>query len=83
MAEIAEKTKYWLFGMGPKRIALEAFTAKVTGILTLIVGIISAATNNELGLGTGNWFLLSIACFVWGILAWFIAYFGAKEGYSR
>ena len=83
MAEIPQNTKFWLFGMGPKMITKEAFMVKVAGIVTLIVGIISAATNNGFGLGVGNWFLLSIALFIWGILAWFIAYYGAKEGYTR
>ena len=83
MAEIPQNTKFWLFGMGPEMITKEALMAKMAGIVTLIVAIVSAATNNELGLGVGNWFLMSIALFFWGILMWFIAYFGAKEGYKR
>jgi len=50
------------------------------GMVTLILSIISAATNNALGLGAGNWFLLTIALFLFALSAWPCAYFGAKEG---
>lgn len=83
MAEIPENAKLWLFMNGPRFSAIESFFVCFTGILAMILGIISATTNNALGLGAGNWFLLSIVLFLWGTIKWFIAYFGAKEGYKR
>ena len=80
MAEIPQNLKFLLFGKGPRWHAKVALGLDSAGIVTLILGIISAATNNALGLGSGNWFLLTIALFLWGLHAWFCAYFGAKEG---
>lgn len=80
MAEIPQDMKRLLFGMGPKWHATVSMVLDSVGMITLILSIISAATDNELGLGAGNWFLLTIALFVFGLSAWFCAYFGAKEG---
>ena len=80
MAEIPQNMKFLLFGKGPRWHAKVALVVESIGIVTLILGIISAATNNALGLGAGNWFLLTITLFLWGLSAWFCAYFGAKEG---
>ena len=80
MAEIPQNLKFLLFGKGPGWHAKVAFGLDSAGIVTLILGIISAATNNALGLGAGNWFLLTITLFLWGLSGWFCAYFGAKEG---
>jgi len=59
-----------------------AFVANFLGILSVIVGIVSAATKHPLGLGATSWFLLTIIFFLWSLSFWFSAYFGAKEGYS-
>ena len=83
MAEIPQNTKFWLFMLGPRKSAIESLIVCCTGIVTMILGVVSAATNNALGLGANNWFFLSIILFLWGIAKWFIAYFGAKEGYER
>ena len=80
MAEIPKDMKRLLFGMGPKWHAKTSMVLDGVGMITLILSIISAATNNTLGLGAGNWFLLTIALWLWGLSAWFCAYFGAKEG---
>lgn len=82
MAEVPQNTKLWLFMLGPRISAIESLTVCLAGLVTMILGVVSAATNNTLGLGAGNWFLLSIVLFLWGIAKWFIAYFGAKEGYK-
>ena len=80
MAEIPQNMKFLLFGMGPRWHAKASMLLESIGMVTLILGIISAATNNAIGLGAGNWFLLTIALFLFGLSAWFCAYFGAKEG---
>jgi hypothetical protein len=80
MAEIPKDLRSLLFGMGPKWHARVAMVFNSVGMVTLILAIISAAADNALGLGAGNWFLLTIALFLWGLSAWFCAYFGAKEG---
>lgn len=83
MSEIPPNTKFTLFGFGPKMHAQMAFVANLLGIISVIVGIVSAATKHPLGLGTTSWFLLTIIFFIWGLSFWFSAYFGAKEGYTR
>ena len=83
MAEIPQNTKFWLFMLGPRASAIEALMVSSAGVVALILGVVSAAINYSLGLSAGNWFLLSIVLFLWGIAKWFIAYFGAKEGYER
>ena len=83
MAEVPENVRFLLFVMGPRRHAQIALIVNYLGLATVILGIISAATKNSLGLGAGNWFLLTIIFFIWGITDWLVAYFGAKEGYNR
>jgi len=83
MAEIPQNGKFLLFGMGPRFHAQIALTVNFLGLATVILGIISAAIDNPLGLGAGNWFLLTIVLFIWGIADWLVAYFGAKEGDTR
>jgi hypothetical protein len=83
MAEVPQDTKFTLFGFGPKMHAQMAFIANFLGIITVIVGIVSAAIKKPLVLGTTNWFLLTIIFFIWSMSFWFSAYFGAKEGYTR
>lgn len=83
MAEVPQDAKYWLFGFGPKMHALMAFIINLLGIAAMIVGLVSAATKNSIGLTATEWFLLSILFFLWGFSFWFSAYFGAKEGYTK
>ena len=80
MADIPKDMRFLLFGRGPKWHAKWAFGLECVGIVTLILGIISAATNNAIGLGASNWLLLTIALWLWALAGWFCAYFGAKEG---
>ncbi len=82
MTDVPQNTKYILFGFGPQMHARMVFIANLLGIITVIVGIVSAATKKPLGLGTTSWFLLTIIFFIWGLSFWLSAYFGAKEGYS-
>ena len=77
MAEIPQNMKFLLFGKGARWHAKVALVLDSIGIVTLIIAIISAATNNALGLGSSNWFLLTIALLVWSLHAWLCAYFGA------
>ena len=83
MADVPQNAKFLLFGFGPRMHAQMAFIANFLGIITVILGIVSAATKNILGLGATNWFLLTIIFFIWGLSFWLGAYFGAKEGYTK
>ena len=83
MTDIPQNTKFLLFGFGPRQTAQMALVINILGMATMILGIISAATKNSLGLGAGNWFLLSIILFIWALSFWLSAYFGAKEGYTK
>jgi hypothetical protein len=83
MVEIPQNVKFLLFQGGPKWHAQIALVVSFIGMATTILGIISAAIDNPLGLGATNWFLLTIVLFIWGLYDWLIAYFGAKEGYTR
>jgi len=83
MTEIPNNIKFLLFGSGPKLTALMALFINLLAMAATILGIVSAVTRNSLALGTSNWFLLSIAFFIWGFSFWCVAYFGAKEGYTK
>jgi hypothetical protein len=79
MADVPKDLKFLIFGRGPKFHAQAAIILELVGLVCLVIGIISAAANNGLGLGSGNWFLLTIALWLWGMWSWFTAYVGAKE----
>jgi hypothetical protein len=83
MTVIPENIKFLLFGFGPEMNARMALIASCMGLVTMILGIIAAATDHKLGLGATNWFLLTITLFIFGLSMWFSAYFGAKEGYTK
>ena len=83
MADIPQDTKFLLFGFGPKMHAQMAFVANLLGIIAVILGIVSAATNHPLGLSANYWFLLTIIFFIWSMSFWLSAYIGAREGYTR
>ena len=78
MSDIPESIKFLLFGLGPEMAARMALVANSIGLVTMILGIIAGATSKTLGLGATNWFLLTIALFIWGLGQWLAAYFGAK-----
>lgn len=79
MSDIPESIKFLLFGLGPEMAARMALAANSIGLVTMILGIIAGATGHKLGLGATNWFLLTIALFVWGWGQWMAAYLGAKQ----
>jgi hypothetical protein len=83
MIEIPKNIKFLLFGSGPKLTALMALLINILGMVSTILGIVSASIGHSLGLGASNWFLLSIVFFIWGFSFWCVAYFGAKEGYAK
>lgn len=78
MSQIPESIRFLLFGFGPEMAARMALVSNLLGLATMILGIITAATGKSLGLGATNWFLLTIALFVWGLGQWLVAYLGAK-----
>jgi len=78
MPQIPESIKFLLFGFGPEMAARIALVANSIGLATMILGIIAGATGKNLALGATNWFLLTIALFIWGLGQWLVAYFGAK-----
>ena len=83
MAQIPQNIQSLLFGFGPQMHAIMALIANLLAIATTILGIISAARKNSIGLDATHWFLLAIILFIWSLSFWFAAYFGAKEGYNR
>jgi hypothetical protein len=78
MSQIPESVRFLLFGFGPEMAARMALVANSIGLVTIILGIIAGATGTTLGLGATNWFLLTIALFVWGLGQWLVAYLGAR-----
>ncbi len=82
MSEIPKDVMALLFGVGPKLHATMAIVAFLFAIVAVILGIISAIIKKPIGLGTTNWFLLTIIFFIWNLIFWLTAYFGAKEGFT-
>jgi hypothetical protein len=78
MPEIALNIQFLLFGFGPQMHALMALIANLLAIATTVLGIISAARKNSIGLRATHWFLLAIILFIFGLSFWFSAYFGTK-----
>ena len=83
MSQIPQNVKFLLFGWGPRPTALMALLINLLAMAATILGVTSAASGNSLGLGAGNWFLLAFVFFMWGFSFWCVAYFGAKEGYTK
>jgi hypothetical protein len=79
MAAVPKKLKFVLFGMGPKINATFATVLEFLGLACLIVGIISGFKNDAVGLWSTEWFLITIALWIWAIWLWFCAYTAAKE----
>lgn len=80
MAEIPQDIKKVLFGMGAKWHAWAAVIGDSLGLVCLIMGIISGAMNEVVGLAPTYWFLAAIAFIIFGLSAWVTAYFTVKEG---
>ena len=83
MPEIPQNVKFLLFGFGPRQTAQLALVINLLAMASTILGVIGAAIKNSIGLGAANWFLLAIVLFIWGLSFWIVAYFGAKEGYTK
>jgi hypothetical protein len=79
MSQIPKELKPILFGKGAKWHAKISMLLDCLGMVSLVLGILSAALNRTLFLGTTNWLLLTIVLFVWGLWAWLCAYFAVKE----
>ena len=79
MAAVPKELKFLVFGKGPKFHAVAAIVLEVLGLACLILGIISGFTDEAVGLWSTEWFLITIALWVWAFWSWFTAYFGAKE----
>jgi len=78
MSQIPESIRFLLFGFGPEMAARMALVANSIGLVTMMLGTIAGATGQKLGPGAINWFLLTIALFIWGLGQWLVAYVGAK-----
>ena len=79
MAAVPKNLKFLLFGMGPKWHATAAFVVEMLAVICLILGIVSAALNDAVGIWSTEWFLIAIALFIWGLWSWLCAYVAAKE----
>jgi hypothetical protein len=80
MAEIPKDLRFLLFGRGAKWHARISLIVDFLGLGCLIVAIVGDAANRVPGLEPTNWFLLTIAFWIWGLWAWICAYTAAKEG---
>ena len=80
MAQIPENLRFLLFGRGPRWHARVSLVLDFLGLGCLVVGIVGDAANRVPGLEPGNWFLMAIGLWVWGLWSWIAAYAGAKEG---
>lgn len=83
MSEFPKSQRFMIFVANPKIEPIKARLTCYASIIVAILGIISAATHNELGLGSVSWFLLSIFLVLWALVQWFIGYFAAKEGFIK
>lgn len=79
MAAVPKNLKFLLFGMGPKFHATLAFVLEILGFIFLILGIISGFTDDTVGMWSTEWFLVTIALWIWALWSWLCAYFAAKE----
>jgi hypothetical protein len=79
MAAVPKKLKFLLFGMGPEFHGKVAMVLEFLGLACLIVGIISGFINKELGMWSTEWFLVTIALWIWALWSWLCAYTAAKD----
>jgi hypothetical protein len=79
MATVPKGLKFLLFGRGPTFHAKAALIMEVLGLACLIMGILSGAMDRALGLWSTEWFLITIALWIWALWSWLTAYTGAKE----
>ena len=79
MAEIPKEMKPLLFGMGAKWHAWAALVLDYAGLACVILGVIAAATDKELGLSATHWLLTAIALILFAMWSWQTAYHAAKN----
>ena len=80
MAEVPKGLKPAMFGRGPKFHTWVSLFLEFLGLACLVLGVVAAATDQALGLGSTNWILVAIAVWIWAFWSWLTAYLGAKEG---
>lgn len=76
---VPKKLKFMLFGMGPKVNAIVATVLEFLGLASLIVGIISGFTDKAIGMWSTEFFLVTIALWIWALWLWLCAYLAAKD----
>jgi hypothetical protein len=79
MAAVPKKLRFLLFGMGPRWHATAALVLEILGLACLIVGIVSGFRDRPVGLWSTEWFLITIALWIWAIWSWLCAYTAAKD----
>lgn len=77
MAEIRSEWKKHLFESNPMRCLWLDGILSYSGIVFLLIGIISDAMNKTLGLEPTNWFIMAFGCLLLSGFAWFRGYFSA------
>jgi hypothetical protein len=79
MVAVPKKFKFLLFGMGPRFHGTLAFVLEIIGLVFLILGMISGFTDETVGMWSTEWFLVTIALWIWALWSWLCAYTAAKE----
>jgi hypothetical protein len=79
MVAIPKSLKFLLFGMGPRFHGIMAFVLEIIGLVFLILGMISGFTDETVGMWSTEWFLVTIALWIWALWSWLCAYTAAKE----
>ncbi len=79
MAAVPKELKFLLFGRGPKFHATVALVLEIIGLICLILGLVSGFTDDTVGMWSTEWFLVTIALWIWAIWSWLCAYTAAKE----
>jgi hypothetical protein len=79
MAAVPKHLKFLLFGMGPKFHGTAAMVLEFLGLICLILGIVAGFMSDNVGLYSTEWFLITIALWIWALWSWLCAYAAAKE----
>ncbi len=79
MAAVPKELRFLLFGRGPKFHSTAALILEALGLVCLILGIISGFADKAVGLWSTEWFLITIALWIWALWSWLTAYVAAKE----
>jgi hypothetical protein len=79
MAKIPKSLRFMLFGMGPKFNAAMACVLEAAGLVFLVLGMISGFKDETVGMWSTEWFLVTIALWIWALWMWLCAYTAAKE----